>query len=214
MFLKAIDNSDLELLKKTTLENSIDVNGKMPGMKKSLIQDALENNENFALQLIKHSKDLEIDLNTKHELTPLMMSCDLALPRIVEELFRQKVDCNIVTDGIRQSAFHMACQSKAKQKKEVVDLFVSNADLLHIDLDAEDYFGKSGWDYYLESWWLIVSQLFICIVEAQKAFIAFFIKRNWQNKIWTLFGHIVHFKNSMFFSKVNNILKSYTSAKR
>ena len=150
MLLKSIDENDLELLKKTKLENAIDINDKMPGMNKSFLQDALENNEVFAMKVIKQSKYLKLDLNQKHEYTPLMISCDLALPQVVEELFKQKVDCNIVTDGIRQSAFHLACKSNAKQKKEVVDLFVFNAELLQIDLDAEDYFGKTGWDYYLE----------------------------------------------------------------
>ena len=126
---------------------------------KSVLFEAIGNDEELAMALIDASKSLNLPLSepNEHNLTPLLWACGLGRPRIAKAILktaRESEDVKILLnarDDNGWTPFHWAC---IKKRPKVVDSLISIAmdyyNVFRPMLEAEDESGKSGCDHFPE----------------------------------------------------------------
>ena len=179
--IHAIDYGNKEMLKKVIERKSVSFTSVIPGdrSRRTIFLYALTENDEFGALLVKHHKDLGLVLNLMHTVgdrlriifkqlhtsvaekkTPLMLSSFLSHIETVHALFQEAqngvdVALNYV-DRIyeyKNTAFHLACliPGPLKKKKQVIELFWTQARILKIDLIQLNAENKTGIDILNEN---------------------------------------------------------------
>jgi len=142
---KAIEENDLEKFK-TLVENR---KYKFLSMEYFLF-NTIDENEAFAMDLIKNNIELELKLNQRSiddaKRTPLMKACELGKTEIVQALLdkaknNQDIAVNAHESKYEYSAWHFACKNG---HQKIVDLLIQNAKYLQINLNIRANYNWTG----------------------------------------------------------------------
>ena len=157
----AIETNKTEVINSTVLKK---LNELVPGDedKNSLLQYFIKKNGEVCARMVEkcHEEGLDLSQTNKQDKTALMLGCELALPDVVEALFKiEKI--SRIKIGINQTSFfndsnvalHFAVLSEGpfESKRQVIRLFWTYAKDLKINLFIKNDHGKTPIDILEET---------------------------------------------------------------